>query len=60
MAQEKNVAVMGYNAEILSASDGKRQKTANSADKHVWIPACLAARPLASAGMTTLVGGNSH
>jgi hypothetical protein len=52
MAQDKNVAIMSYNAKILNASDGKRQKVANSADKTSWIPA--------SAGMTTHVGGNSH
>ena len=52
MASGKNAAIKGYNAAILSTSDGKRQKTTNSSDKHVWIPA--------SAGMTVLVGGNSH
>ena len=52
MARGNNVAIKGYNAKILSASDGKRQKMANSTDKTLWIPA--------SAGMTTRVGGNSR
>lgn len=52
MAWHDNVALRGYNAEIMSTSDDKRQKVANSYDKNVWIPA--------SAGMATLVGGNSH
>ena len=52
MARGNNAAIKGYNARIMNASDGRRQKMTNSTDKNLWIPA--------SAGMTTLVGGNSH
>jgi hypothetical protein len=52
MARGDNVSIKGYNARIMSTSDGKRQKMTNSVDKNLWIPA--------SAGMTMCVGGNSH
>jgi hypothetical protein len=52
MAERNNAAIKGYNAKIMGDIDGKTQKTTNLTDKYAWIPA--------SAGMTTLVGGNSH
>ena len=60
MTQEKNVAIKGYNAGILSASDGKSQKVTNSSRKHVWIPAGVYPERSRRTGMTVLVGGNSH
>jgi len=52
MARGNNASIKGYNAKIMNSSDGKRQKTTNSSDKNLWIPA--------SAGMTMCVGGNSR
>jgi len=52
MARVNNAAIKGYNARIMSTSDGRRQKMTNSVDKNLWIPA--------SAGMTMCVGGNFH
>ena len=52
MPRINNEAVISSNAKIISASDGKRQKMTNSANKNLWIPAF--------AGMTMHVGGNSR
>ena len=60
MAWTKNMAIKGYNAKITDASDGKRQKMTDLADKNLWIPALRLRSGQASAGMTMLVGGNSH
>jgi hypothetical protein len=68
MDSGKNVAIMTCNAKFFSVSDGNMHKVGSSIKKMLWMPACLAAlgfaerraRPLASAGMTTGVGGASH
>jgi len=60
MASGKNAAIKGYNAEKMSASDGKSQKVTNSSRKHVWIPAGVYPERSRRTGMTVLVGGNSH
>ena len=59
MARVNNVATKRYNAKIMTASVGEKQKTANSTDKNVWVPAMPAGRQ-AYAGTTVHVGGNSH
>ena len=39
MARVNNVAIKGYNAEIMKTSDGKRQKHMNLGKKNFWVPA---------------------
>ena len=60
MDGKKIMAIMSNKTRIFSVIDGKLQKKDALAKKALWMPACLAARPLASAGMTTGVGGNSQ